>query len=253
MTQSTPGMTQWPPAARDAAAADCLTHNVSSKTAACSRRIARRRMRPTDDVTAAFPVAGSSSSLVVRHPVSPQRPTSVPVSNTPSLRLPPLPSPAEMAYLRSVSGGVGDRSVDKDELKARDSSTTHDHSCQQTSLDNWRVTGVEDIGTDARKQARLYGCSVVECGKLYSKSSHLKAHMRSHTGERPFRCTWEGCEWRFARSDELRRHFRKHTGYKPFTCRTCSRAFARSDHLTLHLKRHHHVAHSRLSQSHARS
>lgn len=43
------------------------------------------------------------------------------------------------------------------------------------------------------------------------------------TGEKPYRCSWEGCEWRFARSDELTRHFRKHTGAKPFKCSHCDR------------------------------
>ena len=58
------------------------------------------------------------------------------------------------------------------------------------------------------------------------------------SGEKPYRCSWEGCEWRFARSDELTRHHRKHTGVKPFKCGQCERSFSRSDHLALHMKRH---------------
>ncbi|KAM8880430.1 Krueppel-like factor 3 [Spinachia spinachia] len=126
------------------------------------------------------------------------------------------------------------------EMKSSVIRIPHEHGCNNPSVivhsGAKHPSPVES--PDTLKKRRIHRCDFNGCNKVYTKSSHLKAHRRTHTGEKPYKCMWEGCTWKFARSDELTRHFRKHTGVKPFQCPDCERSFSRSDHLALHKKRH---------------
>lgn len=74
------------------------------------------------------------------------------------------------------------------------------------------------------------------CFKDCKRTAELRAHIRAHTGEKPFRC--DICSAPFARSAHLKRHRRVHTGERPFECHRCQKTFSRQDKLKLHMDRH---------------
>jgi uncharacterized Zn-finger protein len=104
--------------------------------------------------------------------------------------------------------------------------------CRCPNCINQPSTMLNDSSTSKRQHI----CHI--CKKIYGKTSHLKAHLRWHAGERPFRCPWPFCGKAFTRSDELQRHLRTHTGEKRFACPKCGKRFMRSDHLSKHSKTH---------------
>lgn len=114
------------------------------------------------------------------------------------------------------------------------------------------ATTSETKKTRKRRAPRVpksFPCTYEGCTNVYLRSSHLKVHIRKHTGEKPFKCTHPGCTWSFRRSDELSRHKRCHSGFKPYTCSECEKSFARSDHLSKHTKVHRRVGQMSLDEA----
>ncbi|XP_066559392.1 zinc finger protein 76 isoform X2 [Amia ocellicauda] len=87
---------------------------------------------------------------------------------------------------------------------------------------------------------KCFRCDYEGCGRLYTTAHHLKVHERAHTGDRPYRCDVMACGKAFATGYGLKSHVRTHTGEKPYKCPEdmCSKAFKTSGDLQKHIRTH---------------
>ncbi|KAE9379119.1 hypothetical protein N431DRAFT_434125 [Stipitochalara longipes BDJ] len=90
---------------------------------------------------------------------------------------------------------------------------------------------------------RPFICTYEDCDKAYLTDKHLKTHIKgSHTHERSYHCDWEGCNKSFLTSTRLKRHKEAHKGHDRFRCTAyppCNQTFRKHQTLQRHIRSEH--------------
>ncbi|KAM3929426.1 zinc finger protein 407 isoform 1-T2 [Leptodactylus fuscus] len=98
---------------------------------------------------------------------------------------------------------------------------------------NTHLLGKHGVGTP---KERKFACKV--CDRSFRERWALNNHMKLHTGEKPFKCTWPTCHYSFLTASAMKDHYRTHTGEKSFLCDLCGFAGGTRHALTKHRRQH---------------
>nr|XP_021199376.2 zinc finger protein 93-like [Helicoverpa armigera] len=79
------------------------------------------------------------------------------------------------------------------------------------------------------------------CGKAFFAKKDVIIHMRTHTGETPYKCSI--CGAKFTQISGLQRHKKRHTGEKNHLCTACPKTFCTKEEL-----KNHQIVHSNVKR-----
>lgn len=109
---------------------------------------------------------------------------------------------------------------------------------EQTQESKWRTSNVQNSSTStphcSTDTGATFKCDT--CGEDFKHDSEFKAHLMSHTGQKPYVC--KTCGTAFTSSSTLSRHVTTvHAGEK-FLCKLCGLTFKHSNSWTAHMRTH---------------
>ena len=100
-----------------------------------------------------------------------------------------------------------------------------------------------------------YRCSFTNCSRSFSRVENMKLHHRTHTGEKPYVCSAEGCNKRFNNTSDRAKHMKTHIEKKPYLCKFpgCTKRYTDPSSMRKHYRTQHRPGNKTLVKSNQQS
>lgn len=166
--------------------------------------------------------------------------------------------------LKSDSEAVNSKSKTKNENQFQSSISLKEKDSEKTTLES--STDITEFSlTNENHSEKVYKCTECDyysfnkynvnkhniihdtnlkfkcqrCSKSFRRKQEYKQHLKYHSGEKVYRCHFDGCEMKFVVKRDLTRHIKfKHTHEKPHKCTLCSYTCVLASTLKRHMKIH---------------
>ncbi|KAH9394603.1 Krueppel-like factor 5 [Tyrophagus putrescentiae] len=126
-----------------------------------------------------------------------------------------LPNNNQQNTLSSTVNHSKSKSSNENQRRSKQSKASHSaQSASQNNVPNRDENSIKRVMflVDKRmvNNRASYHCKWPNCGYESLRSDSIVRHIRSHTGERPFKCDYENCDYSTIQRSTLNKHFSRH-------------------------------------------
>lgn len=153
-------------------------------------------------------ISGSMDSVIVTFPIEGQL-SYMTYLQQPEIH-PELESKTPLQVAKNDLDNYIDELVKVDKTNIGELYKCDEDGCCYKTTGLIRLRKHKAFHNQGKKGKRIFSCSFEGCGYITTCGSNFRAHMRTHTGFKPYICPEIGCLYKSAQSNNLRTHIKRH-------------------------------------------